>query len=85
MNKFAHIRRATVLDGSHRCNWPGCKLEVPLPHWGCEAHWLLLPKDLRSAIWRAYEIGQEADARLVTPDYEKAAAAARRNTTEAVP
>jgi hypothetical protein len=32
---------------------------------------------LRDQIWNTYEVGQEADPRLVSPEYRQAAEAAR--------
>lgn len=44
---------------AHTCHWPGCDAAVPPATWGCRKHWYLLPRQLRSAIWRAYRPGQE--------------------------
>ena len=27
--------------------------------WGCKQHWFTLPIEIRSRIWRAYQVGQE--------------------------
>lgn len=43
----------------HQCHWPSCELEVPPKLWSCRAHWYLLPKWIRDAIWNAYTLGQE--------------------------
>ena len=43
----------------HRCHWPTCEQQVPPAMWGCRAHWLRLPKDLRNRVWATYELGQE--------------------------
>jgi len=40
--------------------------------WGCRPHWLTLPKEIRSRIWRAYRVGQEVTK---TPSAEYVAAA----------
>ena len=36
-----------------------------------------LPKPIRDAIWAAYEVGQEVDPRLVSPEYREADQAAK--------
>ena len=43
----------------HTCHWPTCTTPVPPRLWGCREHWFKLPKDIRDAIWNAYEVGQE--------------------------
>lgn len=58
MDKVAHVKSAQQTRG-HLCHWPGCVKEVPPAMWGCTPHWYALPADIRSAIWRAYKIGQE--------------------------
>jgi hypothetical protein len=57
-DKVEHVRAAGQTRG-HTCHWPGCQTEVPPAMWGCQMHWYMLPKDIRSEIWRAYEIDQE--------------------------
>lgn len=44
---------------THHCHWPGCERQVPPAMWGCRPHWFMLPKDIQTAIWRAYQPGQE--------------------------
>jgi hypothetical protein len=73
MNKYAHVRGAKLdPTRSHECHWPGCKLQVAAAKWGCKSHWEALPKDIRAAIWDAYEIGQEDDPNLVSEAYIEA-------------
>ena len=43
----------------HTCHWPGCERAVPPKMWGCQRHWYMLPKALRSKILAAYVPGQE--------------------------
>lgn len=57
---------------AHHCHWPGCARQVPPAMWGCRAHWYALPLNLRTAIWRSFEPGQE---RAGTPSREYLAAA----------
>jgi len=65
--KVAHVLRAGQTR-NHRCHWPGCNAQVPPAMWGCRRHWFMLPKRLRDAIWRKYEIGQE-ERGDPSPDY----------------
>lgn len=58
-SKVAHVLRAPAGDGRHTCHWPGCAVRVRPAMWGCRHHWFQLPDHLRSALWRAYEPGQE--------------------------
>ncbi len=43
---------------THVCLWPGCTRRVLVKHWGCVAHWAMLPHNLRDLIWTHYEPGQ---------------------------
>lgn len=47
----------------HTCHWPGCDKQVPPALWGCKPHWYALPKEIREAIWNAYQPGQERSGR----------------------
>lgn len=58
----------------HHCHWPGCAQQVPPALWGCKRHWYMLPKELRDAIWEAYQPGQEVRG---TPSPEYVAVALR--------
>lgn len=58
MHKADYVRSAPQTRG-HTCHWPGCGKQVPPAMWGCKTHWFRLPANLRAAIWRAYEPGQE--------------------------
>jgi hypothetical protein len=60
--KVDYVRRQRTSHG-HHCHWPGCERLVPPAKWGCREHWYKLPPDLRSAIWRAYQPGQEISKR----------------------
>jgi len=51
----------------HECHWPGCGRQVPPAMWGCLPHWKRLPDELRTAIWLAYQPGQE---KTLTPSRE---------------
>lgn len=57
-DKVAHVKRAGQ-SRNHTCHWPGCARQVPPAMWGCRTHWFRLPAAIRSAIFRAYQIGQE--------------------------
>lgn len=56
--KVRHVKKATQTR-PHGCHWPGCTADVPPAMWGCREHWKLLPRALRTKIWRTYRIGQE--------------------------
>jgi len=73
--KVAHVRAADQVR-AHACHWPGCDQQVAPARWGCLSHWYRLPPRIRSAIWRAYRIGQESDGRP-SADYLAAARAAQ--------
>ena len=64
--KVAYVK-SQGQDRDHECHWPGCKQQVPPAYWGCVKHWMMLPKDLREAIWRAFRPGQE---KTLTPSRE---------------
>ena len=57
---------------NHTCHWPDCEIEVPPGLWGCRRHWFLLPRRLRSKIWRTYKKGQEI-TKNPSKDYLEAA------------
>jgi hypothetical protein len=40
--------------------------------WGCKAHWMRLPRELRNRIWATYRPGQEIDM-LPSEEYLEAA------------
>lgn len=61
----------------HTCHWPGCSRQVPPAMWGCRPHWFALPREIRTGIWRAYQVGQEEGRAPVTKEYVKAARAAQ--------
>lgn len=48
-------------DGHHNCPWPGCTRRVERSLWGCKAHWLMLPLDLRRACLKAWRRGSVAE------------------------
>lgn len=58
-DKVAHVNRASKCAAGHHCHWPGCGKDVPPAKWGCARHWFMLPKEIRDAIWAAYQPGQE--------------------------
>jgi hypothetical protein len=60
--KAAHVRSAGQTR-AHTCHWPGCDRQCPPAMWGCRQHWFTLPAEIRSRIWRAYQIGQEQTGR----------------------
>lgn len=76
--KADHVRAAEQTR-EHSCHWPGCDEQVPPAKWGCRTHWFMLPYEIRTAIWNAYQIGQEhSGGALVSPAYIKAARWAQR-------
>lgn len=56
--KVEHVK-AAANHGGHHCHWPGCGAQVKPAMWGCTRHWFMLPQHIRTAIWRAFEPGQE--------------------------
>lgn len=62
---------------SHHCHAPGCHLPTAPKLFMCKAHWYMLPKAMRDAIWSAYQKGQEQKRVRPTPEYFEAARAAR--------
>jgi hypothetical protein len=43
----------------HFCHAIDCPVTVPPRMHMCRAHWFRLPKQLRDAVWAAYQPGQE--------------------------
>lgn len=43
----------------HYCHAEGCEKGVPPRMFMCVAHWMMLPKPLRDAVWAEYIPGQE--------------------------
>ena len=43
----------------HTCHAIDCDVRVPPRMFMCKKHWFTLPKELRDAVWAAYEPGQE--------------------------
>lgn len=74
MNTKAAYVRSQGQTRKHHCHWPGCDRQVPPAMWGCRGHWYSLPIDLRSAIWRTFNPGQEV-AGTPTRAYVEAAQA----------
>lgn len=74
MNKFRHVIDDVV--PAKDCAWPQCKIAIPKSRCMCEGHWKILPKELRSRIWNAYEMGQEEAPELVSEAYRVALARA---------
>lgn len=70
-DKVDHVRKAKN-TGNHHCHWPGCSVMCKPAMWGCKKHWYMLPHELRTRIWRAYEIGQEK-SKTPSPEYVEAA------------
>jgi hypothetical protein len=58
--KVEYVRRQPQTR-EHSCHWPGCKAQVPPALWGCKAHWMKIPKNLRNRILSTYQPGQEVD------------------------
>lgn len=75
--KVGHVLRAPGGGAAetHRCHWPGCERRVKPALWGCREHWFALPPAIRTAIWRAYEPGQEVSKRPSRAYLEAARAA----------
>jgi hypothetical protein len=76
INKVNHVMRSSNVDRSHTCHWPGCGKPVKPAMWGCKPHWFMLPANIRLAIWKAYEPGQEI-SKNPSEEYLKAAQAAQ--------
>lgn len=45
---------------SHKCPGPSCRKDVPTDHLMCPQHWYMVPKPLRTAVYRAYDRGKGA-------------------------
>lgn len=54
---------------AHTCHAEGCNVRVPPRMFGCRPHWFMLPPDMRAALLRVYQPGQESGARPVTMAY----------------
>lgn len=65
-----------LFDQFHHCHWPGCQVVVHPAKWGCYDHWMLLPNNLRTALWQAYRPGQEI-TKTPSREYVQAAIAIR--------
>ena len=63
---------------SHACHATGCNIPVPPKIFMHRAHWFMLPKAMRDAIWAAYRPGQEA-RKDPSPEHIEAARAAVRH------
>ena len=74
-DKVAHVKSARQ-SRDHACHWPGCHRQVPPAMWGCREHWYALPREIRDAIWSAYQVGQES-TRHPSFNYIEAAKAAQ--------
>ena len=55
----------------HKCLHPECERQITTNLFACRNHWHSLPLEVRSAIWSAYEPGQEIGG--VSPEWLKAA------------
>ena len=44
---------------SHTCHHPTCTKPVPPKMLACRSHWFQLPLELRNAVWKVYQPGQE--------------------------
>lgn len=42
---------------THKCPHRQCTLQVSAARLACRPHWYMLPKDLREAVWNAYNSG----------------------------
>lgn len=55
----------------HTCPYPGCMRQVGSDYLACGPHWLMLPLNLRNAIWRAWRApGREGHAEAVAAAIE---------------
>lgn len=72
--KAAYVKAARQTR-NHHCHWPGCERQVPPAAWGCRSHWYSLPIDIRNAIWKAFQPGQEISGRPNVAYVEAARAA----------
>ena len=43
---------------THTCHARGCETPVPPRMLMCRKHWFMVPKDVRSAVWREYREGK---------------------------
>lgn len=48
-------------DGTHECPAPGCEERCPFDRLACRQHWYSIPKKLRDALWRAWQVGTVAE------------------------
>lgn len=69
------VREAVVHVFRHTCHARGCDEPVPPRLLMCRAHWRMVPKRLKDAVWQHYRRGQEVDKRP-TVSYLDAAGAA---------
>lgn len=46
---------------THTCHARGCETVVPPRLLMCLKHWRMVPRDMQTAVWRAYRPGQEVD------------------------
>lgn len=79
MTKAAYVvaeARKTSASNSHRCHWPSCEAKCAPAFWSCGKHWALLPRALKTEIWRTFRPGQERD-KVVTRLYAEASRAAQ--------
>lgn len=53
----------------HGCHAKECPMAVPPKMFMCKKHWYRLPKDMRDAVWREYNPGQEEGNASVTRAY----------------
>jgi hypothetical protein len=49
----------------HTCHWPGCPKQVPSALWGCRAHWLTLPNEIRAQATNSFQSELAIDGRAV--------------------
>jgi len=75
-NKYAHVQRA-LMTRDHDCHG-GCGRKCKPAHFSCPTCWRRLPVELKRAIWRTYQAGQEEGRAPVTREYLAAATAAQR-------
>lgn len=59
---------------SHKCPKKGCETDVADDKLTCKEHWFLIPRPLRTAVWRAWDNERGAG----TPEHIAAIAAAVR-------
>lgn len=70
-----------VTAGTHECPGTGCTRRVAHGKLACRAHWFMIPRRLRDAVWDAYRFGAGAGS----PAHRQAMADAIEALNEKLP